>query len=200
MINNAISNVLLGQYAKKYNNDPNIVGLITRLMEVRPGGFVIEDGIDAYAAKIRIRGHVYNNPVEVMTAGTPGHCHHACAYVNKKKPRLRIVTGYGYYSGQWYRHTWLLDSKKNRIKDIDTRAETYFGYELSDGEAKVFYDYFYREGVFETVTLKCPKCGLEQPVNADEYATNLQTGGHPYTCTCGDHVKMLPTEPGWGES
>jgi len=47
------------------------------------------------------------------------------------------------------RHTWCFDHKKQQIVDFDTRAETYFGYELSGAEAQIFHDYYYREGLFE---------------------------------------------------
>jgi hypothetical protein len=137
-----IVRTLVERYEKKYGR--TVAGLIEHLMEVRPGGFVEDCGVDAYAGKIRTRGRVYDYPVEVITPGVPGACHHVCAYINKIKPSLHIVTGYGY----WYRHTWLFNRKKQRIVDIDTRAEVYFGYELSEGEARIFHDYFNREGVF----------------------------------------------------
>jgi hypothetical protein len=147
-----IGRAIFEKYERKYRDNHDIVRLIERLIEIQPGEFDEEGGLDPFLNKIRIRGHVYHNDIDVINAGLPGgQCHMYAIESHRIKPTMRIVTGYGYYTGKWYRHTWLLDSKTDRMVDIDTRAEIYFGFELSNYESRVFRDYFYREGAFKGV-------------------------------------------------
>ncbi len=42
--------------------------------------------------------------------------------------------------------------------------------------------------------LQCPVCKRVQYVPDEEYADNKKFHGHPYTCTCGDHIEILPVD------
>jgi hypothetical protein len=42
------------------------------------------------------------------------------------------------------------------------------------------------------LTLRCPQCQLEQIVDFGAYLHHQSFNGHPYTCSCGDHIELLP--------
>lgn len=122
---------------------PRMVPLVRRLLEL--GGHVyVSMGPDPDAETILDRGTEVASENLRYEYGEPSRCHHNAARLwLEDTGRYRLFTGYGLTwdadgLGCWRQHSWLWDAREDRLVETTERRSVYFGFELSDDEARLF--------------------------------------------------------------
>ena len=108
------------------------------------GGFEVcmptfEPDLDAILA----RGELWHKMPCKQAAGIPNNCHRNAATLWFNDPeKYTLCTGYALSNdGIWRCHSWLIDKASRRPHIIETTEKrvAYYGFQMSEQEAKAFY-------------------------------------------------------------
>ncbi len=154
-----------GKHTKKVEVKENTKTLIKRLIRERMllfenennyfnllkdkllsfGGTKVNEIFEEDLDKLLTNGKLFKPSKILVVKMKISRCHEnsACFWNNYTNEHgsedMKIVTGWVLDSDTWYQHTWLYQPKENRIIETTHKRKLYFGYILSDDEAKKFY-------------------------------------------------------------
>lgn len=109
------------------------------------GGTNVNEVFEEDLTKLLTKGVLFKPSKILVVKMKQSRCHEnsACFWGNYTDEHgasdMKIVTGWVLDNETWYQHTWLYQPKSNRIIETTHKRKLYFGYILSDDEAKEFY-------------------------------------------------------------
>jgi|SRR6476620_8281735 len=88
---------------------------------------------------IMVDGYAMVNPEIFQEKGDPCECHKNSAKIWKQYG-YRLHTGYALSSDEvWRQHSWTVDNE-NVVHESTEPREVYFGFQLEEDEAEIFYE------------------------------------------------------------
>lgn len=96
---------------------------------------------EPYAKKLLARGYAQPGAPARYQRGQANSCHSNAARLWASNPRrYAIESGYALSrDGGWREHSWIYDLKDRQIIESTEKRVKYFGFRLTDPEAKTFY-------------------------------------------------------------
>lgn len=90
------------------------------------------------------RGQLFDPRNLVLKRGDPNRCHQNAAGLWRRSPDTYLVAT-GYYlskDGMWRQHSWCIEPRKKMPRVVETTvpAVAYFGFVMTDAEARKFYE------------------------------------------------------------
>lgn len=103
------------------------------------GGCTTNVQFDNETLPILERGKLFTNIVK-HHIGTPGQCHrNATDLWDNNSERLLLCTGYALNGDKWYCHSWLIDTKDNKLIETNpVTYEKYYGFVMTILESEDF--------------------------------------------------------------
>jgi hypothetical protein len=109
------------------------------------GGKSVDEVFEENLNELLTRGQVFKPSKIEKVKMKQSRCHEnaACFWYNYTKENgtkdLKIATGWALYGDEWVQHSWLYMPISNRIIETTIQWTKYFGYILTDDEAREFY-------------------------------------------------------------
>lgn len=127
-----------------FENQPRLADLEKILLKIG-GNSVCFPMDEEDLSSLLKRGQDISGPPVEEWDGQPNQCHanSGCFWdhFKKKRPKIRIMTGYALSDDLWRQHTWCLDEDEtggNVIWESTGERDKYFGFIMSPAECETF--------------------------------------------------------------